>query len=35
MKTPLLYRILDEIQDQANDEIKINNVDLTDISEVL
>lgn len=31
----LLYRILDEIQDQAQDEIKINNEELTEMDVVL
>ena len=32
---PLLYKILDEIQDQAQDEIKINNEELTEMDVVL
>lgn len=32
---PLLYRVLDAIQDQAIDEIKINETELTDTEEVL
>lgn len=32
---PLIYRILDEMQDQAQDEIKINDAELTEIAEVL
>ena len=32
---PLLYKILDEIQDQAQDEIKINEEELTEMDVVL